>query len=288
MPSRNTIRPSKVCSSYTAQRINPARDHLGIVLRDSPPASVSHEMLEMLKPSSQDSGPPEKRYYARKRSRTKNAIDSATIRKFSFAGSMKKVAALIAVGAGAVGFSRLPSGAILSRNRGNGCRYCHSNVTADLNCVSLWTERARAELLLRFGWDQKLPEPFGDSMVRIHHIDSALARKLISSTEQPGTFPRTPSLTTNNKRTPTPPPPPWLLRHAGLRNNVPKTYKQNGSISGQDNSRIAGRCNAGGFRVGRLSNSGHDVATVGCYARASFECATASLFGLEGKGGESD
>jgi hypothetical protein len=225
VPSRYTITPSKVCSSYTAQRINPTRDHLEIILRNPPPASVSHEMLEMLERPSQDSGSPEKRYYARKQPRTKDAIDSATIRKFSFAGSMKKAAALIAVGAGAVGFSRLPSGAIPSRNRGYGCRYCHSNVTADRNCVPLWTERARAELLLRFGWDQKLLEPFGDSMVRIHHVDSALARKLISSTEQPGTFPRTHSPTTNNKRATTPPPPPWLLRDAGLRNNVPKTYK---------------------------------------------------------------
>ncbi len=239
----------------------------------------------MSRPSSQDWGLPTKRHGARKQFKKKDYIVLATKRKLSFAGPVKTATALVVGGASAVILSRRLSRALLNRKGTDGCQCWHGNSTAEVNCVASWIERTKAEFLLQFGWDQMLLESFGDRMVSMHRVFFAPARRLTRSTEEPHPFPQSPPPTTNDQRTSTPPPPPWFLRDAGIRSDIPQTYKQDGSISRPDNRRMDTRCDTRGLHVKRRSDSSHDVDAMGHSFSASFEFASASCVGLEVEGG---
>ena len=227
-------------------------------------------MLAMLEPTSQDSGPLEKPYYARKQFKKRDVIASATKRKVSFAKPIKKLTAFFVVGASAMVLSRLPSGGLLNTKRTDDCRYCRGYATADLNWVVSWTEKAQTQLLGHFGWDQKSLEPSGDSLVKMHRVNLASAQRLTPSTAKPYTFPRFPSFTPADKRFSTLPHLPWLLRNAGIRDNIPQTHKQNGSISRSDIRRMDTHYDITGLHVRRLAGSGNDVDTMGCYFSVPF------------------
>lgn len=180
----------------------------------------------MSHPSSQDWGPPTKRHGARNQFKQRDIIVLATKRKLSLARLGKTATALVVGGASAVTLSRRLSRAWLNRKETGGCQCWHGNSTVEVNCVASWAKRTKAELLLLFGWDQTLLESFGNRMVSMHQIHFSPARRLTRSTEEPRPFLRCPAPTTNDQKTSTPPPPSWFLRDAGIRNNIPQTYKQ--------------------------------------------------------------
>jgi hypothetical protein len=237
----------------------------------------------MSRPSSQDWGPPTKHDGAGKQIKKKSIVVLATKWKLSFAGPIKTATALVAGVASAVILSRRLSRAFLNRKGTDSCQYWHGNSTAEVNCVASWTERTKADLL-HFGWDQTLLESFGDRVVSMHRIDFASARKLTRSTEEPHPLPRSPPPATDDQRTFTPSPPPWFLRDAGIRGNIPQTYKQDGSISRSDNRRMDTRCDNRGLHVRRRSDSSYDVDAMGYSFSASSKFASASCVGLEVEG----